>query len=75
MNSSVNRVVFNETIHGRPYVIEVHAVGPDRWRACLARRTQTALMPFYGSTPREAAGQLTVWLARANGVTAPKQPS
>jgi hypothetical protein len=73
----VHRIVFNETIQGRPYVIEVHAVGPHRWRACLARRAQTtALMPFYGSTPREAAGQLTVWLARANGASAsPKPPS
>ncbi len=73
----MNRVVFNETIHGRPYVIEVHAVGPDRWRACLARRAQTtALMPFYGATPREAAVLLTGWLARANGGNlGPKQPS
>jgi hypothetical protein len=64
----VQRIVFNETIHGRSYVIEVHAIGPHRWRACLARRAQTtALMPFYGTTPREAAGQLTVWLTRANG--------
>jgi hypothetical protein len=70
----VDRLIFNETIHGRAYVIEVHAVGPDRWRACLARRaTTTALMPFYGSTPKEAAGQLTIWLTRANGT--PKQPS
>jgi hypothetical protein len=72
----VNRIVFNETIHGRPYVIEVHAVGPDRWRACLARRTQTtALMPFYGTTPREAAGQLTGWLTRANVPLAGAKPA
>ena len=70
----MNRVVFNETIHGRPYVIEVHSVGPDRWRACLSRRGRTtALMPFYGQTAIEAAGQLTGWLTRANGT--PKEPS
>ena len=64
----VNRVVFNETIKGRPYVIEVHSVGRDRWRAGLARGGRTtALMPFYGTTPGEAAQQLTGWLTRANG--------
>jgi hypothetical protein len=63
----VNRIVFNETINGRPYVIEVHSVGPDRWRACLARRgATTALMPFYGQTPGEAAKLLAVWIGRAN---------
>ena len=60
-------VVFNETIKGRPYVIEVHPVGRDRWRAGLANRgVTTALMPFYGTTPDEAAQQLAGWLSRAN---------
>jgi hypothetical protein len=64
----VNRVVFNETIKGRPYVIEVHSVGRDRWRAGLARSGRTtALMPFYGTTPAGAAQQLAIWLSRANG--------
>jgi hypothetical protein len=68
LKPSVNRVVVNETIKGRPYVIEVHAVGRDRWRAGLARRGRTtALMPFYGTTPDEAVQQLTGWLSRANG--------
>jgi hypothetical protein len=68
-----NLVVFNETIQGRPYVIEVHAVGRDRWRAGLSRRgSTTALMPFYGTTPDEAASQLTHWLSRANGVAKPE---
>ena len=68
LRPAVNRVVFNETIKGRPYVIEVQAVGRDRWRAGLARRGRTtALMPFYGTTPGEAAQQLAGWLARANG--------
>jgi hypothetical protein len=65
--TSVTPVVFNETIHGRAYVIEVHAVGRDRWRACLKRRgATTALMPFYGTTPDDAARQLAVWLTKAN---------
>jgi hypothetical protein len=66
----VNTVVFTETINGRPYVIEVLAVGRDRWRAQLARRgATTALMPFYGTTPAAAAQQLAQWLTRASRVT------
>ena len=61
-------IVFKETINGRSYVIEVHPVSRDRWRACLVRRTSTtALMPFYGPTPDEAKAQLTSWLLRASG--------
>ena len=68
LKPAVNPVVFNETIKGRPYVIEVHAVGRDRWRAGLARSSRTtALMPFYGTTPAAAAQQLAIWLSRANG--------
>ena len=52
-------------------MIEVLAVRPDRWRAYLVRMTDgpTALMPFYGRTPDEAARQLANWLARAHGAT------
>jgi hypothetical protein len=59
---------FAETINGRPYIIEVLAVGRDRWRAHVARSAgaPTALMPFYGTTPDDAAGQLKQWLSRAN---------
>ena len=59
---------YSETINGRPYVIEVHPVAEDRWRADVARTagTTTALMPFYGRTPDEAAQQLASWLARAS---------
>lgn len=59
---------FEETINGRGYKIEVLAVRPDRWRAYLVRMTDgpTALMPFYGRTPDEAARQLTDWLVRAH---------
>ena len=43
-------------------------VGVDRWRAYLARAAgaPTALMPFYGGTPDEAARQLAGWLTRAS---------
>jgi hypothetical protein len=63
----VNTIVINETINGRPYVIEVIAVGRDRWRAQIVRHgATTALMPFYGTTPDEAARQLSGWLTRAS---------
>lgn len=63
----MNHVIFNRTINGRAYAIEVHAVGAARWRASLARRgATTSLMPFYGTTPDEAAGLLTTWLLRAS---------
>lgn len=59
-----------ETINGRLYVIEVLPVGRDQWRAQLARRgATTALMPFYGPTPDEAARQLAGWLTRAGRVS------
>jgi hypothetical protein len=58
---------FEESIAGRPYLIEVAAVSADRWRAYIVRvpGVPTALMPFYGRTPDEAAGLLTAWLSRA----------
>ena len=61
---------FDKTINGRQYAIEVSPVKPDRWRAYLVRLTggPTALMPFYGRTPDEAAGQLVRWLTRVNSV-------
>lgn len=64
----VNPVRFSETINGRSYEIEVQPVGVDRWRAYLARAAgaPTALMPFYGGTPDEAARQLAGWLSRAS---------
>jgi hypothetical protein len=59
---------FEELIGGRPYLIEVAAVEQDRWRACIVRLpgVPTALMPFYGSTPVEAARLLSQWLTRAH---------
>jgi len=60
---------FEESIAGRAYLIEVSAVSKDRWRACIVRvpGVPTALMPFYGTTPDEAAQHLSQWLTRAHG--------
>jgi len=59
---------FEETINGRVYHIEVSAVQPDRWRAYIVPLAggPTAMMPFYGSTPNEAASLLVRWLTRAH---------
>ncbi len=58
---------FEETIAGRAYHIEVSPVS-DRWRAQLKRAAgvPTAMMPFYGQTPDEAARLLTNWLTLAH---------
>jgi hypothetical protein len=59
---------FAESIGGRPYLIEAALVSHERWRAYIVRipGVPTALMPFYGRTPDEAARQLTDWLSRAH---------
>ena len=59
---------FEEFIGGRSYVIEVKAVARDRWRAYIVRipGVPTALMPFYGATPADAAQQLFNWLTKAH---------
>ena len=64
---------FEETINGRDYLIEVSSVGAGKWRAQIARTPggSTALMPFYGTTPDEAAGQLSRWLTILHRSTAP----
>ena len=66
MSTAVHR--FEESIGGHAYLIEVAAVAHDRWRAYIVRipGVPTALMPFYGQTPDEAAGQLRNWLTRAH---------
>jgi len=63
---------FEESIGGRAYLIEVAAVANDRWRAYIVRvpGVPTALMPFYGRTPDEAAHLLSEWLTRAHACTA-----
>ena len=68
----VNPLCFEEHIAGRTYRIEVLPVSATRWRAQIARLPgmPTALMPFYGPTPEEAAHELSRWLALVyNGVT------
>jgi hypothetical protein len=59
---------FEKEIGGRVYIIEASAVHADRWRAQIARRPgmASALMPFYGSTPDDAAGRLVQWLSLAH---------
>ena len=64
---------YEKEIAGRMYFIEVSPVSQARWRAQIAHRPgmPTALMPFYGPTPDDAAGELTRWLALAAGVAVP----
>lgn len=72
----VNVHRFEETIGGRSYQIEVTAVS-DRWRAQLRRTAgmPTAMMPFYGPTPDEAARLLAQWLTLAHRrLSAPVTP-
>lgn len=66
MATDVHR--FQELIGGHPYVIEVTAVTDDRWRAYIVKipGMPSALMPFYGPTPDEAANLLRQWLTRAH---------
>ena len=66
MNNADHR--FEECIAGRVYQIEVALVSADRWRAYIVRLpgVPTALMPFYGATPAEAASLLCDWLTRAH---------
>lgn len=64
---------FEHIIEGRTYQIEATRVS-NRWRAQL-QRTQglpTALMPFYGQTPDEAAQLLVKWLTLAHKRLAPQ---
>jgi len=59
---------FEREIGGQLYVIEASPVHTDRWRAQIARKPgmSSALMPFYGSTPDDAASRLFKWLALAH---------
>ena len=72
--SPVNVHRFEEVINGREFKIEVSCVAPDKWRAQIARVPggSAATMPFYGKTPREAAGQLSRWLSLAHGTSRPQ---
>ena len=70
MHTAVHR--FEEIIGGRTYHIEVAQTDSHRWRAYIVRvpGVPTALMPFYGPTPDQAAGNLRDWLARAHASVA-----
>jgi hypothetical protein len=59
---------FEKFIAGHRYLIEVSPVSDQRFRAHIVRipGVPTALMPFYGSTPNEAAQLLCNWLTRAH---------
>ena len=62
---------YQEHIAGRTYQIEVRPISPSRWRAEISRLPgmPTSMMPFYGTTPEDAAQQLSRWLALVyNGV-------
>jgi hypothetical protein len=56
---------YERLIAGRTYVIDVTLVSTGRWRAGLARLPgmPTSLMPFYGTTPEDAAHAITNWLS------------
>jgi len=66
VSSNVHR--FELFMQRTPYEIEVKNVDADRWRAYIVRipGVPTALMPFYGRTPVEAAHLLCEWLTRAH---------
>jgi len=68
VDNTVTRQRFDQVINGRSYHIEVALVDVDRWRAQLIRQHggPSALMPFYGRTPDEAAEQLSQWLTLAH---------
>jgi hypothetical protein len=59
---------FQHVIAGCVYDIEASRVRDDRWRAQILRvpGMASAMMPFYGRTPDEAATLLCEWLARAH---------
>ena len=65
---------YEEQIAGRTYQIEVSLVSAERWRAQIARLPgmPTSMMPFYGTTPEEAAHELSKWLSLVSGVAVGK---
>jgi hypothetical protein len=68
IGSIVVQHCFERIIAGRPFKIEVTWVAEKRWRAHILRipGVPTAMMPFYGETPDEAAAHLSDWLDRAH---------
>ena len=59
---------YERVIGGRVYLIEASLIRQNRWRAHIVRLpgVPTALMPFDGTTPDEAAHQLAHWLTLAH---------
>ena len=59
---------FERIIAGRSLVIEVTWIADKRGRAHIVGipGVPTAMMPFYGETPDEAATNLSEWLNRAH---------
>ena len=55
---------YEEHVAGHVYQIEVLPVADSRWRAQIVRRPgmPTSMMPFYGTTPEQAARELGRWL-------------
>lgn len=68
---------FEEAIGGGRYTVEVMPVQGNRWRANLLRSADvpSAVMSFYGDTPREALEALVRWLSQAHGATAVSEES
>ncbi len=66
--SDLVRHSFERIVNGRCYLIEVAMVDEKRWRANILKLpgVPAAMMPFYGTTPDEAATNLTDWLGRAH---------
>ena len=66
-HTDVTTHCFEEFIGDRAFEIEVTDAG-NRWRAQLRRRpgVPTAMMPFYGESPAEAAHRLLDWMRRAH---------
>ena len=71
----MNAQRFEETIGGGRYTVEVTPVQGNRWSACLPRDRDvpSALMPFYGDTPREALEALVGWLSQEHGTADSKK--
>ena len=68
---------FEEAIGRGMYTVEVTPVQGNRWRASLLRSADvpSAVMPFYGDTPRQALEALVRWLSQAHGASADLEES
>ncbi len=64
---------YERIIGGHVYRIEAARVHANKWRAQIVHipGMPTALMPFYGPTPDEAAHGLTVFLMKLHQIPPP----